>query len=360
MGRSTKWVLRDATASERIDWNLLVVRNVHGGSILQTDDFAQIKEKQGWSTQYLIYETPTGSIAALALTRYIFGLGHIWYFPKGPELERLQDLEGFWPATKDYIVSHRLNVFLVKIEPELPNEEKTDMIIKDMGFIRALFIQANVSTIILDVYKTPEQQLEHVGRRARRYIRKAEREAITTKEVAPSLENFQQMYAFMQTAFGGQGIPGLRSYEYYAYFWKHYIEHGIGRLYFGFENDKPTVGVFIVFLGEKAVYKDGGSSVSRSSQATAYFVHYHIMNELSKLGITHYDLWGAPPSDQIENPNHPLWGIGNFKTAFSKDVVDYVGVLDKVMNRPKYIVWQKLAYPLTRFYYKKIHKLPFW
>lgn len=56
-----------------------------------------------------------------------------------------------------------------------------------------------------------------------------------------------------------------------------------------------------------------------------------------------YDLCGAPPSDQIGNPNHPHYGIGRFKTSFNKEVTDYVGAYDSPINPLRYKLWIKIG-----------------
>ena len=359
MRRSTKWVLREATLEERKNWDTHIVNNPGGGSILQTTHFAHIKKAQGWRPYYLIFETPEGTIAALVLIRTIFLLGAIWYFPKGPSLKSVHEFGNALQAIREFIQMNNISVFLIKVEPELPKQHDTYNAMARAGYTPAQFIQANESTIILDVYDTVEEQTLHLGRRARRYIRRAQRENVTVEVMPPTTKNFKQMYQFMQTAYGGRGIPGLRPYSYYENFWRSYIRDDVGRLYFGFEDTTPTVGVFVVLLGQKAIYKDGGSAVNRDAKGTAYFIHWDIMNRLSKEGITHYDLWGAPPSDQVDNPEHPLWGIGNFKTAFSKEIVDYIGVWDGVMSAWRYRVWKAFIYKATRLLYR-LRDRSFW
>lgn len=359
MRRSTEWLLRDATFSERVNWDMYLTENPDNGNILQTAQFAAIKEGQGWQTRYMMYETPYGTVAALVLARYIFPLGYLWYFPKGPGIKDSDDLTDLLSATKDFIGQNNLRVFVIKIEPEICKSEGIAERIQHAGFLPSHFIQPNESTIVLEVYPHPEEQTAHLGRRARRYIRRAERENVKVRQMPATPENFKQMYSLMQSAYGGQGIPGLHPYEYYENFWRNYINEGAGRLYFGFEDDTPTVGVFVVLLGNKAVYKDGGSRAAREAKGTAYFIHWYIMNDLSKEGIMQYDLWGAPPRDQVEDTGHPLWGVGNFKTAFSKDVIDYVGVLDGAIRLKRYLIWQKILYPAIRIYSRLTHTT-FW
>lgn len=357
--RSTKWLLRRASPDECVDWNTQIANNPGGGSILQTTHFAHIKTRQGWQANYFIFETPDGPIATLALARKIFLLGDLWYFPKGPSLKATKDFDDALYAIRTFIKNNKLRVFLIKVEPELSMQQDTYNIMTRAGFVPAPFIQANESTIILAVHDNAEAQTSHLGRRARRYIRRAQRESVTVELMSPSPENFKKMYSFMQTAYGGRGIPGLRQYDYYENFWRTYICSGVGKLYFGFEDNKPTVGVFVVLIGKKAVYKDGGSATDRDAKGTAYYIHWYIMNELAKEGVTEYDLWGSPPSNQVDNPEHPLWGIGNFKTAFSKQIIDYIGVWDGVINTFKYAIWKIVLYKIIRLSYR-LRDRSFW
>ena len=67
-----------------------------------------------------------------------------------------------------------------------------------------------------------------------------------------------------------------------------------------------------------------------------------------------HDFCGSPPSDEINNPEHPHYGIGLFKLSFSKHVIDYIGCYDLVLSKTRYGAWQKAGERLYRhFYYKK-------
>lgn len=62
----------------------------------------------------------------------------------------------------------------------------------------------------------------------------------------------------------------------------------------------------------------------------------------------------APPSDQINNPEHKHYGIGRFKTSFNKEVTDYVGAFDLPIKPFAYSLWTKIGERLVlRAYWRK-------
>ena len=138
-----------------------------------------------------------------------------------------------------------------------------------------------------------------------------------------------------------------------------YRQGGYIRLFFAYEHDVPVVGVLVIVLGNKAVYKDGGSTPGREAKGAAYLLQWHIMNELAKNGVRKYDLWGTPPSDRVADPTHPFYGIGGFKTAFSKEIIDYVGSLDVVVGERRYMVWKRFVFPIVYRVYRYLG-LMFW
>ncbi|HSX00030.1 MAG TPA: peptidoglycan bridge formation glycyltransferase FemA/FemB family protein, partial [Patescibacteria group bacterium] len=68
-----------------------------------------------------------------------------------------------------------------------------------------------------------------------------------------------------------------------------------------------------------------------------------------------HDFCGAPPSDQIKNPDHPHYGIGRFKTSFNKEVTDYVGAYEMPVKSLQYKVWQRIGERLALRLYNQRH-----
>jgi lipid II:glycine glycyltransferase (peptidoglycan interpeptide bridge formation enzyme) len=336
------WQLRSASLEEINDWNNLVTNNPDGGNFLQTRAFAAIKLKEGWTPYYFIYEKESVVVAALALTRSIFHGNDLWYFPKGPGVPQ-KDFAAIVEITRRYAELHNPNIFLIQMEPEWC-EEAPPLSILNIDMTRG--IQAHASTVIVPLEPSINAIFDSLSKRARYGVRLGKRERVQIKSVAASEQNFHCMYALMKTVAGGKGVPGIRPYAYYRRFWQTHMASGMGRLYFAYEKGIPVVGAFAIVLGEKSFYKDGGSTPLRESKGASYLLQWKIIQDMKEAGAMSYDMLGTPPSNRRGDVTHRLHGVGLFKTAFSKEVIDYHGVFNIPFSKWKYNLWKKWIYPL--------------
>lgn len=339
--------LRFATKDEKAAWDTLVQANPDGGNFLQGAVFAAIKQPT-WAPHFLIAEYDAHKLAILALTRSVPFLGSVLYIPGGPGSADSDFFTTLMPALESFVKTHLKKVFVIKIEPPVAKNASLTY------GVSAPDVQP-ASSIILPV----SDSLETLGRRARRYIRVGEREGVIVKRTSLTEETMSRMYELMGSAFGGKGIPGRRTLAYYKKFWTAFEKAGQGELYFAYENKQPVAGVYVIKYGKKALYKDGGSLFGRTSKGATYLIHWAIMQALLKDGVTSYDLWGSPPSDKINDPEHPLHGLASFKTAFSNEVTDLMGVRDIPVIPARYTLWLKL-FPLYRRYLLRVKKQGFY
>lgn len=197
-----------------------------------------------------------------------------------------------------------------------------------------------------------DETYSSLGRRVRRYARQARAEGVTVKEV-PLLDSYcKTMHNLMQTANGGKGIPGQQTYEYYTHFWRTFHEYGSGSLFFAYEGKDVVAGLYAVQRGASVIYKDGGSTAERKSKGAVYYLHAEVMRHYAAQGCTTYDMWGSPPRDAINDTLHPLYGIGQFKLAFSKEITEYSNGYEVIVN-----AWRKKLWSLytERLYKRCIH-----
>lgn len=337
-------IVRVATSDEVRHWNELVIQNPDGGSFLQTREFAKLKARY-WKSRCFIIETSHGKLAIRALCRYVFPLGELWYFPKGPGVCRYDEFREMSQACRAYIQINHPNVFLVQFEPELPGDIHVSQLERD-GLTPAPSIQASTSTVIINLEDISETVLAGFSKRARYYIRLGGKEKIAARAAGATEDNFRQMYALMATASNGRGMRGIRPYEYYRNQWHAFMKTGLGRLYFAYENNVPVVGAFITILGTKATYKDGGSDPRRKSKGASYLLQWYIMQEVQSGGVKTYDMWGSLSRRGMKNTAHPYYGVSLFKTAFNRNIIEYCGTLDHVFSPVKYQLWRRLVYPL--------------
>ncbi|MDO4252262.1 MAG: peptidoglycan bridge formation glycyltransferase FemA/FemB family protein [Rothia sp. (in: high G+C Gram-positive bacteria)] len=348
---------RFASNQEIAHWDEHVIANPNGGNLLQSASFAGVKAKYGWKPLYLVYEGNTERDGVqqpmtsynLVLEKRVPLLGKVWYMIKGPDVYSVEDIPAILAAHKALIEREKLGVFLVKIEPDIVADEQARALLTKAGLVKSWNIQPNDSTAILDTDKTEDEVLKSLHSRGRNAVRRSAREGCQVERVELSEQNMQAMYALMDTVGQGNAQVHLRSYDYYRDFWTSFAQAGQGRLYFTYEDGQPSVGAYVINYGQKGTYKDGGSKPRRKQYGDSHQVQWRALTDLMKeQGIKTYDFCGTPPSDQLKNKDHHHYGLGLFKTSFTKTVIDYVGVWDHVLQPHKYKIWNQFAEKVMR------------
>lgn len=345
-------MIRLGNDDEFLKWDKLVLQNPDQGNVLQGALIGEIKSATGWKNQHLRIKGFYVSI----LEKSYFILGNFWYIPKGPGVSSIAQLED---VVNELIkIAKKSNVFLIKIEPEILKTHNNLEKIKKLGLYSGI-IQPNTNTIKIQIQSEPQRMLESFSQRARRYITKARKEGVEISDVEPTDSNCKIMLNLYKETMSGKGTL-LRDDKYYFDFWKKFYKVGQGRLFIAYDKKIPIAGAYILLFGKKAIYKDGGSVREKSIQGASHALQWAVMEWLSKRGFEDYDLCGSPPQSEIENKSHPHYGLGLFKTSFNKNVTEYIGVYDIVVDKFKYKLWNKVIYKLIKKFYRYVLKKPFY
>ena len=339
--------IRFADPDHIATWNQLILANPDGGNLFQGKEFADQKAMTGWTMQFVL----AGSMAITVFEKSVFGLGKLWYLPKGPGISSIRELDELLPDLKLFARKH--GVFAVKIEPEFTKRDEVLADLMKLGPVRVRPIQPNFSTITLDISDDLETVMARLNQKGRHAIRRAERDGVTTQLVEATDENCQVMYDLLaKTAAGSFSI---RSFTYYKTFWQRYQAAGLGQLLFAYVDDKIVAGAYGIAFGEKGTYKDGASVRERTVYGASHLLQWRLIEWMKSRGVRIHDFCGAPPSDQIKNPDHPHYGIGRFKTSFNKEVTDYVGAYDVIIRPTQYKLWTRAGERIVLRIHSRLH-----
>lgn len=346
---------RFASAQEQEHWDDHVLTNPLGGNLLQSEAFAEVKADYGWTTRFLVLNSAEYNSYNLVLEKSVPLLGRFWYLIKGPDMARVEDMPAALSAVRKFVQEQKLGVFILRIDSELIDTPGAREVLSDFGLRKAHNLQPNTSTAILDTTPEPNLLLRNLSSRARNAIRRAEREGVEVERVPATEENFRIMYQLMAGTVSAKSEMQLREYDYYRKFWQAFIDRGQGRHYFVYEDGEPAVGAFVINYGPKGTYKDGGSLVKRSRYGDSHLVQWRAINDLKNLEtpVTEYDFCGTPPTDRVKDPTHALYGLGLFKTSFSKTVTDFIGCWDLVLNPMQAKVWDLIGERIVRQLYTR-------
>ncbi len=344
--------IRFATTAEIAEWNGHILANPDGGNVFQGAQFAEQKKLGKWTARHVI----SGDIAITLLEKPVSSLGKVWYAPKGPGVTTVVQLGDILQDLRKFAAQN--GVFVVKLEPELEKTDSALLALKELGLIETTPIQPNFSTVLIDLSPDIDTIMQSLNQKGRHAIRRAERDGVTVEMVETTAANCHTFYDLLVQTAQTQGFAGsLRSYEYYEQFWQRYSAAGLGQLFFAYFNGNIVAGAFAMVFGDKSTYKDGASLRVEGAYGVTHLLQWHVICWAKEHGSRLHDLCGAPPSDQIDNPEHPHYGIGRFKTSFNKHVTDYIGTYDLVVKPLHYTLWTKFGEKLTkRLWYKKHHE----
>jgi lipid II:glycine glycyltransferase (peptidoglycan interpeptide bridge formation enzyme) len=336
--------VRFATKSEIDNWNNLIIANPDGGNVFAGYEFAMQKETGGYKAKFVIVD----DLAVTVLEKKFPALGKLWYLPKGPGITNASDLHRVLKEIEP--ITKKSGAFAMRIESELP---KTDQpALEEFGLSKTRHIIPNPSTITLDISTNLDVVLTNLPQKGRHAIKRAQRDGVTVELVESTEENCQIMYKLLSDTAEGQF--GIRSYEYYRSFWQRFATAGYGQMFFAYFEGQVVAGAYAMIYGKKSTYKDGASIRKRTAYGASHFLQWRVIEWAKSRGAMLHDFCGSPPSDEINNPEHPHYGIGLFKSSFNKTVTDYIGCYDYIINPKKYQIWIKFAEKVAQrlHYYK--------
>jgi lipid II:glycine glycyltransferase (peptidoglycan interpeptide bridge formation enzyme) len=335
---------RYATPEEITKWDSLIIANPDGGNVFSSFEYGEIKKLTNYTPRFII----NGDLAITVLEKQTPPLGKLWYLPKGPNVTSTKELFDTLKALKP--LAKKAGVFTIRIESEL--NRSCQATVERHGLKKAAAIIPNPSTITLDISSSLKKVLEAMPQKGRYAIKRAERDGVKATAVEATEDNCQIMFKLLSDTAEGQF--GIRSYNYYKEFWQSFEKAGLGQLFFAYFEGKVVAGAYAMTFGTKSTYKDGASVRERTAYGASHLLQWRVIEWAKSRKVTLHDFCGSPPSEEINNTDHPHHGVGMFKTAFNKEVTDYIGCYDYVISVTNYKIWTKIGERVhRRLYYQR-------
>ncbi len=343
--------MRPVYPEERNTWDDLVSRNGDGGNMLQGACWAAFKEKWGWKAERFI-DDPTAT-AVLVLTRNIPIMGRIAYIPKGPgcalpgELGRMvRELMPLLP-----------HCVAVQVEPEWDATDVMRKALEREGFIKsAVDVQLTHATMVVELSGSMEDIRARYRPKGRYNLGVAKRHGVHVAVTATPTQQELDALDELVDITNDRAQYTVRRAGYLQSSWQEFLAASKGFLALAYFNDEPVAGAFVTILGNKAWYKDGGSSRNHREVMAPYLLHDTIIEQLLTMGITSYDLGSVPPPDEV-NEHHALYGLYRFKKAFGARHDTYVGTWDFPVKRQRYLLWRQFIQKLVSRLYVSIRHM---
>ncbi len=328
-------------------WNQIVAA-LPGANILQTQQWAQVKQPVGWQALPLVWraagEDGQGRVqaAALALKRRV-RLGRlaaplsVIYTPRGPLLDWadaplrqrvLSDLAAF--ARKHGAIFIKIDppVWLGYGQPETPTAHDDPLGAAVQAELGARGWRASAeqvqfkNTMWIDLRPSEADILANMRQKGRYNVRLAERKGVSVRPVERAeLPRLYAMYA--ETARRDRFV--IRDEAYYLRLWGLMLEAGLADPLIAEVDGAAVAGVVVLRFAGQAVYLHGMSLLEQRHKMPNHLLQWEAMRRAKAAGCHTYDLWGAP---DVFDEGDRMWGVYRFKESLGGVVMRGLGAYD--------------------------------
>lgn len=305
-------------------------------SVLQTAEWAEVKEKFGWSARYVITDAAAALILFRRLPRWAFG-ATIAYIPRGPILRGRNEyqLNRFWEEI--HALCRREKAIFLRVEPDI--EERTPEsvpLISSMSDFRPAFATVQPPRTILLSVNLPEQDwLSRMNQKTRYNTNYSLRpEQGLTLTLPDDVGEFYPL--FSET--GTRDAFGVHSQDYYQTAYDTFRKNGKAFNLVAAADGKPIAALMLFIQGRRGYYLYGASSNEERRRMPNHFLQYHAMRICAEQGCDDYDLWGIPDEGpavleaQFRDRSDGLWGVYRFKRGYGGRIARALGSFDKVYS----------------------------
>jgi peptidoglycan pentaglycine glycine transferase (the first glycine) len=337
---------------EDAEWNAFVANHPHG-SILQTDGWARLKNRFGWSSQrvWLRRDGQLVAGAQLLFRSVALGILKVAYMPHGPLVDWQDEEQVAVLFNQIDQAMYQRGASLLKMEPfiwqDRPESGQWHEICRRYDLLTETDSIQPPRTVTIDLRPSEEEILMAMKQKTRYNIRLAERKGVTVRQgTAEDLPIFNRLIRMTAQ----RDSFGVHQSDYYRAAYELFAPDNAALLLAEFEG-QPLAGVMVFACGPKAAYLYGASSNEERQRMPTYAVQWAAMQWAKARGCTSYDMWGVPDATEAELENNflerqdGLWSVYRFKRGFGGDVRRTVGPADRIYN--------KLVHRLYQWYRKR-------
>jgi len=335
-------------SEEDAEWDAFVA-NHPNGSILQTTNWARLKNRFGW-TSHRVWLRKDGQLVAGAQILYraaAVGLVKMAYISHGP-LVNWDDEEQVTVLLNQIDQSvYERGASILKMEPLLWQSEA--MTAKWEAICQQHDLLPNTDTIqppnivLVDLRPSPDEILAAMKQKTRYNIRLAAKKEVTVRQ--GSLKDIAIFNKLMRET-GERDAFGIHTPMYYHAAFEIFEPKNQVALFLAEYDGRPLAGVMVFVLGNTAAYLYGASSNEERQRMPTYAVQWAAMEWAKAQGCHWYDLWGVPdaPEDELEanftDRHDGLWGVYRFKRGFGGQIQRTIGATDRIYNKLVYKLYQ--------------------
>lgn len=327
-------ILNEIDTEQRIRYDFFV-RHAKYSSITQETKWSQVKNN--WEPVFVYLEKEGEIIAAMSiLIIQNMGESAFAYVTKGPVLNEIRtDLIQKLVDEAEAELFKR-NVFLLRMDPEIPYSEELDLVLRENGFYVRNRELSGIKTIqprfnmLVDLRgKTEEEVLAERYSKTRYRIRYASKKGLIANVTndRKELDTFYKLYKMTSERHG----ISYRDRAYFDRLADSFLSSGQMKIIIVSINGKPDAGGLCFLSGDKVWYMYAGSTHQNQVLMAPYLVNWEGIKWAIEKNCSYYDLGGVFGLDNSD-------GLFQFKHGFIRPngPIEYIGEIDKVYDQKKY------------------------
>lgn len=336
------------------------------GSFLQTPFWADFKSQYGWTVfRFLISAKGEGldykkecSVMVRSFGKSVLRFS-LAYIPLFPELPFDTSLEGKSADEQNIEFSNLVNEIAFALKPFLPKNTICVRFDPDVSFDspsqRDFFVQGvkvvsfadNLKlcknkvdiqppdSTLIDLTKSEDEILSGMKTKWRYNVNLAARKGVQVQrldgkspELKEKLDVFYELYKITAER-DGIAIHGKKYYEDLLLSSSKKIDNGedvpVVSLYIASHDGDNLGAIITLFSKTESVYLYGCSSNVKRNLMPNFLLQWTAMKDAKAYGSSYYDMYGMPPTDDV---NHPMHGLYLFKTGFGGKNIHRIGTFD--------------------------------
>ena len=309
------------------EWDDFVAGHPHG-SLLQTTQWAQLKNRFGWHS-HRVWLRQDGQLVAGAQVLYrsvAFGAIKMGYIPHGPLVNWDDDEQVAVLLNQLDQSAYQNRAGIMKLEPLLWEDELPPAGWQAITQRHNLRIPSDTiqppRTILLDLRPAGDDILAAMKQKTRYNIRLAGRKGVVTR---PGTSEDFPTIASMYKETAGRDDFAIRPAAYYLDAWQTLYDAGLAYPFIAEFNGQPIAAIIVVRSGRRAIYMYGASLNEERQRMPNHLLQWDAIRWARSAGCTTYDFWGAP-DEFVESDR--LWGVWRFKAGFNGQITRHIGAWD--------------------------------
>jgi lipid II:glycine glycyltransferase (peptidoglycan interpeptide bridge formation enzyme) len=325
-------------ANQSEEWNSFAAQEP-SFALLQSWEWGEFKEKMGWKVFRIAIQKQSQIIAGaqMLIKPLPSELVSIAYIPRGPIGNWLDKQIASQLFSELHRVARLHRAIFLKVEPPLVYNLKIDQTLQQYHFRPSYSSNQPRATIILNLHQSMDDIWLQLRKTTKQCIKSSAEKGVSIR--VGGYEDLSSFYKLMKIT-SKRAHFSSRTRAYYEQEWQSFANNKQNVLLLAIYQDQLLAAHMTYRFGDHAAYFHSGSIIDSAKLHPNHLLVWEAIKLAKEQGCRTYDLWGIPEeigrivsegkalpaSDRTDG----LWGVYQFKSGYSKNVVNYLGAYDYV------------------------------